>query len=67
MRKSRYADSQILAILKQNENGLAVPELCRLASIRPAVLTEMLALLAATSCVKYSRNFIYNLICLPIM
>ena len=29
MRKSRYTDSQILAILKQNENGIAVPELCR--------------------------------------
>ena len=29
MRKSRYSDSQILAILKQNENGVSVPELCR--------------------------------------
>ena len=29
MRTSRYTDSQILAILKQNENGVAVPELCR--------------------------------------
>lgn len=29
MSKSRYTDSQILAILKQNENGIAVPELCR--------------------------------------
>src|SRR5690554_3714781 len=29
MRKSRYTDSQILAILKQNENGVPVPELCR--------------------------------------
>lgn len=29
MRKSRYTDSQILAILKQNENGIAVLELCR--------------------------------------
>ena len=27
MRKSRYTDSQILAILKQNENGVPVPEL----------------------------------------
>ena len=26
MRKSRYTDSQILAILKQNENGIPVPE-----------------------------------------
>ena len=29
MRKSRYSDSQILAILKQNENGVSVPDLCR--------------------------------------
>jgi len=29
MRKSRYTDNQILAILKQNENGVPVPELCR--------------------------------------
>ena len=29
MRKSRYSDSQILAILKQNEQGVAVAELCR--------------------------------------
>ena len=29
MRKSKFTDSQILAILKQNDNGVAVPELCR--------------------------------------
>ena len=29
MRKSRYSDSQILAILKQNEQGVSVQELCR--------------------------------------
>lgn len=29
MRKSRYNDSQILAILKQAEAGTPVPELCR--------------------------------------
>ncbi len=29
MRKSRYTDSQILAILKQNETGVAVSDLCR--------------------------------------
>jgi putative transposase len=29
MRKSRYSDSQIMAILKQNEQGVSVPELCR--------------------------------------
>ena len=28
MRKSRYSDSQILTILKQNEQGIGVPELC---------------------------------------
>ena len=29
MRKSGYSDSQILAILKQNEQGISVPGLCR--------------------------------------
>ncbi len=29
MQKSRYSDSQILAILKQNEPGVSVPDLCR--------------------------------------
>ncbi len=29
MKKSRYSDNQILAIIKQNEAGVPVPELCR--------------------------------------
>lgn len=29
MRSSKYQDSQILAILKQNEAGVSVPDLCR--------------------------------------
>jgi len=29
MKKSRYTDSQILAILKQNEAGAKVADLCR--------------------------------------
>lgn len=29
MKKSRFSDSQIMAILKQAESGLSVPELCR--------------------------------------
>jgi len=29
MKKSRYTDSQILAILKQNEAGASVADLCR--------------------------------------
>lgn len=29
MKKSRYTDSQILAILKQAETGVPVPQLCR--------------------------------------
>ena len=29
MKKSRYTDSQIMAILKQAEAGTPVPELCR--------------------------------------
>ena len=29
MKKSRFNDSQILAVLKQNEAGIAVADLCR--------------------------------------
>jgi putative transposase len=29
MKKSRFSDSQIMAILKQAESGMPVPELCR--------------------------------------
>lgn len=29
MKKSRFTDAQILAILKQDENGVAVADLCR--------------------------------------
>ena len=29
MKKSKYSDSQIIAILKQAEGGTPVPELCR--------------------------------------
>jgi putative transposase len=29
MKKSRFSDSQILAVLKQAEGGTPVPELCR--------------------------------------
>ena len=29
MKKSRYTDNQILSILKQNESGTSVPDLCR--------------------------------------
>ena len=29
MKKSRFTDSQLLSVLKQAENGVPVPELCR--------------------------------------
>lgn len=29
MKKSRYTEAQIVSILKQGENGVPVPELCR--------------------------------------
>ena len=29
MKQARYTDSQIMAILKQNESGVPVPALCR--------------------------------------
>ena len=29
MKKSKFSDSQIISILKQGENGVSVPNLCR--------------------------------------
>lgn len=36
MRTTRFTDSQILAILKQNEDGVAVQDLCREHSVSSA-------------------------------
>ena len=36
MKKSRFTDSQILAILKEAESGVAVPEVCRTHGISSA-------------------------------
>jgi putative transposase len=38
MRKSKFTESQIMAILKQNEAGVPVPELCREHGISSASL-----------------------------
>ena len=29
MKRSKFTDSQIMAVLKQNESGIKVPDLCR--------------------------------------
>lgn len=36
MKRSRFTDSQIMAVLKQAENGTAVPDLCREHSVSTA-------------------------------
>lgn len=36
MKRSRFTDSQILAILKEAESGVAVPEVCRTHGISSA-------------------------------
>jgi putative transposase len=40
MKKSRYSDSQILAILKQAEAGTPVPALCREHGMSSAAFTN---------------------------
>ena len=39
MRKSRFTDSQILAILTQAEGGVPVPDLCREHGMSSATLS----------------------------
>jgi putative transposase len=39
MKTSRFADSQIMAVLKQSESGTPVPDLCREHGISSATLT----------------------------
>ena len=36
MRKSKFSDSQIMAMIKQNEAGVSVPDLCREHGMRSA-------------------------------
>ncbi len=40
MKKSRYTDSQIMAILKQNESGVSVTDLCREHSMSQAAFYQ---------------------------
>lgn len=44
MKKSRFSDSQILSILKQAENGVPVPELCREHGMSSASFYKWLAI-----------------------
>jgi len=43
MKKSRFTDSQIMAVLKQAETGTPVPELCREHGISTAVFYKFVA------------------------
>ncbi|NLZ79692.1 MAG: transposase [Gammaproteobacteria bacterium] len=65
MRKSKFTESQIMAILKQNEAGVPVPELCREHGIKrsrlwhkmrkkPVVLQYLSALCCSVVKLKYN-------------
>lgn len=41
MKKSRFSDSQIIAVLKQAEGGTPVPELCRQHGISSATFYKL--------------------------
>lgn len=44
MKKSRFTDSQIIAVLKQAQAGTPVPELCHAGSIAICVETSHFAI-----------------------
>ena len=43
MKRSRFTDSQIMAVLKQAEGGTAVPDLCREHGVSSATFYKWLA------------------------
>jgi len=54
MKTTRYSDSQIMAILKQNEAGVPVPDLCREHGI---VIPPLLMSVKSRGAISYS-NFL---------
>ena len=50
MKKSRFTDSQILAILKQAEAGVAAPELCREHGISTATFYKWRSKFGGSDC-----------------
>lgn len=65
MKKSRFTEPQILAILKQGESGVPVPDLCREhGMITPALRRFWLMVLSIR--MTY-RTLIPNSICAPVL
>ena len=56
MKKSRYTDRQIISILKQNESGTVVADLCREHSMSQATLLQMALKIWRHGCVFNERS-----------
>ena len=50
MRKSKYTESQIIAILKEVENGMKVADVCRQHGIIPGQRPYTLQRMTSTNC-----------------
>jgi transposase-like protein len=55
-KKSRYTDSQILGILKQNETGTSVPDLCREHDMSDATFYKWRSKFGGNGCLTYETD-----------